>query len=156
MKRTMMMLAVAGVALAATLSCQPCGDKVPLTVPAEPPEVQPANNLQLRGDSKTLISAIRVERGGSQELRVTNGMAYVLIPDSHLTVIVGETESSAVGGILAFTVDEKGATLQVPREYPASAGLDIVIHYSVLCFDQEGDAYYAERKSPPRIIIPPG
>ena len=33
---------------------------------------------------------------------------------------------------------------------------DTVIRYSVLCFDQEGDAYYAERKSPPRIIIPPG
>jgi len=152
----MILLAVAGIALAATLSCQPCGDKAPLTVRVEPPVAQPANNLELRGDQNTRISVIHVKRGESADFKIINGMAYVLIPDSHLTVVVGGKEVSAVGSILAFIVDANGATLKVPKDYPKSTGPDTVIDYSVLCFDQEGDAYYAERKSPPRIIIPPG
>ena len=153
MKRTVILLAIAGLTLATTWSCQPCGDKVVLDVPTNVPEAQPANNLELRGDRNTLINAIRVERGGTAEFRVTNGTAYVLIPDAHLTVVNGKMEVPAVGSILAFIVDGDGATVKVPADYPKS-DRDTVIRYSVLCFDEKGAAYYAEDESPPRIIIP--
>ena len=151
-KRTVIMLAVVSVALAATLACQPCGDKAPI-VRMEAPTAQPANDLELRGDRNTLIKEIRVERGGTAQFRVTNGTAYVLIPDAHLAVVDENMEVRAVGSFLAFTVDGDGATVKVPADYPKSDH-DTVIRYSVLCFDENGKAYYAEDESPPRIIIP--
>ncbi len=151
-KRTVIMFAVVGVALAATLACQPCGDKASI-VQIEAPKAQPANDLELRGDRNTLIKAIRVERGGTAEFRVTNGTAYVLIPDANLVIVGEKTEVPAVGGFLAFIVDKDGATVKVPADYPQS-DRSTVIHYSVLCFDENGEAYYAEDESPPRIIIP--
>ena len=153
MKRTVILLAVAGVTLAATLSCQPCGDKASLDVQTIVPEAQPADNLELRGDRNTLINAIRVERGGTAEFRVTNGTAYVLIPDAHLAVVDENMEVRAVGSFLAFIVDGDGATVKIPADYPKSDH-DTVIRYSVLCFDEKGKTYYAEDESPPRIIIP--
>ena len=153
MKRTIILLAVVGVALATTLACQPCGDKAPLAVPTDPPKEQPADNLELKGAGNTLIRPILVERGGTTEFRVTNGTAFVLIPDAHLVVVDRESEVPAVGGILAFIVDQDGVTVKVPRNYTES-DRPTTIHYSVLCFDQEGEVYYAEGESPPKIIIP--
>ena len=150
----MILLAVAGVTLVTTLSCGTrsneawCDDDSP-----KPPEAQPANNLELRGDRNTRIRAIEVERGGTAEFKVTNGTAYILIPDPHLTVINGGIEVPAVGSILAFIVDDEGATITVPKDYPKSDRAT-VIHYSVLCFDKKGGVYYAEDESPPGIIIP--
>ncbi len=100
-----------------------------------------------------IADAIRIERGQTADFKVTNGTAYVLIPDAHLAVVNGKMEVRAVGSFLAFIVDGDGATVKVPADYPKS-DRDTVIHYSVLCFDEKGEAYYAEDESPPRIIIP--
>jgi len=153
MKRTIILLAVGGVTLVATFSCQPCRNEASLAVPTELPEAQPANNLELRGDGNTLIKPIEVARGASADFKVTNGTAYVLIPDRQLTVVVGKKELSAVEGILAFIVGGNGATIKVPEDYRTSDRAT-VIHYSVLCFDKTGAVYYGEDESPPRIIIP--
>ena len=155
MKRTMILLAVAGIALSATLSCQPCDDRAAMVVSTAVPTAQPADNLELRGDRNTRIRPIEAVRGGTAEFKVTNGTAYVLIPDAHLTVVADKKELPAVGSILAFIVGAEGATIKVPANYPTSDH-DTVIRYSVLCFDKNGDVYYAEDASPPRFIIPPG
>ena len=150
MMRTMILLAVAGVTLVMTLSCRTRSYEASCD---DPPEAQPANSLELRGDRNTRIRAIEVIRGGTAEFKVTNGTAFILIPDPHLMVVDGDIEVPAVGSILAFIVDDEGVTIKVPKDYPES-DRDTVIHYSVLCFDKKGGVYYAEDESPPGIIIP--
>lgn len=154
MKRTVILLAVVGVTLAATLACQPSAEKAAPAAATVAPEPQPANDLELRGAGNTLINAIRVERGATTEFRVMNGKIFVLIPDSHLMIVDGETEVPATGGFLAFVVGLEGVTVKVPADYPKSED-DTVIRYSVLCVDEKGEVYYAEGGSPPDFIIPP-
>jgi hypothetical protein len=148
------LIALVTVLVTVTPACQPSATSPPVTNNSTQITSQPADNLMLKGDGFTKIEKIVVRRGETTEFKVQGGVSYVLIPDEHLLLVGEQGEVPASGGVLAFKVDANGAKVKVPADYPKSHE-NIDIYYSVLCFDKDGNAYYAEGDSPPRMQIPP-
>lgn len=104
------------------------------------------------------IPPVELNRGDSVHFVSVSGPAWIVIPDGWIEGTSGGGEWAKSEGLLAFRVDQKGATVTVPEDYQDSED-PVEITYSVMARaeidGQIGWGYVHGRNPPPRMIIKP-
>lgn len=104
------------------------------------------------------IPPVELNRGDSVHFVSVSGPAWIIIPDGRIEGTSEGGEWARTEGLLAFRVDQKGATVTVPEDYEDSKD-PVEITYSVMARAEIngriGWGYVHGKNPPPRIIIKP-
>jgi hypothetical protein len=139
---------------------------------ADPPEVDPADRVDLcgiyakypkiipihiNGSTKPRIRPVVVHRCQTAIFRVIGGEVRIILDDPDIDM-PGGPESKEQSGVsfYEFTVTtEASVMITVPEDYPPSMD-DTYVSYTAFCTDTvRGITYECQGCTPPDIIIPP-
>lgn len=102
------------------------------------------------------IPPVELRRGESVRFVSVSGPAWILIPDGQIEGTAGGSEWAKAKDLLAFRVDQDGATVTVPKDYQMSEETT-EISYSVMARTEiDGRVewgYVHGENPPPRMII---